>query len=315
MKLVASLVICGCMIIAVNRDALGKNTLNQEIRENNFLTAETFTFENRTESEILNERFSQLESELEDLQDNIEYIHNELRQSTPPLKSGLADVKAKTENSSKEVSQSSQSRASLQQDILSLTKNVSSSQDFHIITVFGILFSIILSFHLFDSLKKIVDRQQSSLSDLLAQSAVLNTKIIDKFQASLEDLDLATTIISEQHRSISPDISKQHEIIKIIANKITFMEVTLSRMDKSIRGYKQLTKSISQIKDHLKSNGYEVIEMLGKPYNSGMKVIANFIDDEDLEKGKQIITGVTKPQINYNGLMIQSAQIVVTQNL
>ena len=93
------------------------------------------------------------------------------------------------------------------------------------------------------------------------------------------------------------------------------MEVTLSRMDSSIRGFKQLNKSITQIKDALHTNGYDIIEMLGKQYNSGMKVIANFIDDEDLEKGSQIITGITKPQINYHDVMIQSAQIVVTQNI
>ncbi len=44
-----------------------------------------------------------------------------------------------------------------------------------------------------------------------------------------------------------------------------------------------------------------------------MKVVANFVPDETLKEGEQIITGVTKPQINYNGKMIQSAQITVSQ--
>jgi len=54
--------------------------------------------------------------------------------------------------------------------------------------------------------------------------------------------------------------------------------------------------------------------MLGKPYNDGMKVIANFIEDEELKEGMQIITSIIKPQINYEGIMIQSAQITVSQN-
>ena len=86
-------------------------------------------------------------------------------------------------------------------------------------------------------------------------------------------------------------------------------------MDPKIRGHKQLSKSISQMKDNLLANGYELVDMLGKPYNDGMKVSANFIEDEDVEHGKQIITGIIKPQINYNGIMIQSAQITVSQNL
>ena len=46
-----------------------------------------------------------------------------------------------------------------------------------------------------------------------------------------------------------------------------------------------------------------------------MKVIANFIPDETLPEGSQIITGIIKPQINYNGQMIQAAQITVSQNI
>ena len=46
-----------------------------------------------------------------------------------------------------------------------------------------------------------------------------------------------------------------------------------------------------------------------------MKVTANFIEDENLEQGQQIITGIIKPQINYKGKMIQAAQITVSQNI
>ena len=106
-----------------------------------------------------------------------------------------------------------------------------------------------------------------------------------------------------------------HSLIKTLADRITFMEMTLFKMDPKVRGYKQLSKSISQMKDNLLANGYELVDMLGKPYNDGMKVTANFIEDEDIEQGKQIITGIIKPQINYKGLMIQAAQITVSQNL
>ena len=69
------------------------------------------------------------------------------------------------------------------------------------------------------------------------------------------------------------------------------------------------------MKDNLKVNGYELIDMLGKDYNDGMKVTATFIEDENIPEGKQIISGIIKPQINYNGIMIQSAQITVSQNI
>ena len=91
--------------------------------------------------------------------------------------------------------------------------------------------------------------------------------------------------------------------------------MTLSKTDSSVAGHRQLSRSIAQMKDNLKANGYELVDMLGKEYHDGMKVTANIVDDENIPEGKQIITGIIKPQINYQGKMIQSAQITVSQNL
>lgn len=106
-----------------------------------------------------------------------------------------------------------------------------------------------------------------------------------------------------------------HALIRALADRITFMQMTLSRMDGSVRGHRQLVKSIKQIRDNLQAYGYEIVDMLGQPYNDGIKAVASFIDDDGIPKGQRIITGVTKPQINYNGTMIQSAQITVSQNI
>ena len=115
----------------------------------------------------------------------------------------------------------------------------------------------------------------------------------------------------------APGVNTESEqkLITTLADRITFMEMTLYKMDSSVRGHKQLSKSIKQMKDNLLANGYELVDMLGKDYHEGMKVTANFVEDEELPEGKQIITGIIKPQINYKGKMIQSAQITVSQNI
>lgn len=64
----------------------------------------------------------------------------------------------------------------------------------------------------------------------------------------------------------------------------------------------------------LKQEGYEIDDMLDKPYHDGMKVIAQFKEDPSLKPGEQKITVVNKPQINLNGVMIQAAEIIVSQN-
>lgn len=124
-------------------------------------------------------------------------------------------------------------------------------------------------------------------------------------------------LMEKQMNATSTIVSTEadHSLALKVADEIVRIELNLSRMDASVKGYKQLAKAVERIKNNFQANGYEIIDMLGKPYNEGMKVVANFVPDETLKEGEQIITGVTKPQINYNGKMIQSAQITVSQNI
>lgn len=111
------------------------------------------------------------------------------------------------------------------------------------------------------------------------------------------------------------DVEKGHTLALRVADEVSRMETNLSKMDSSIRGYKQLQKSIERIKNYYQVQGYDIVEMLGKPYNEGMLVNADFTIDEQLPEGAQIITSVKKPQVNYQGTMIQKATIIVSQNI
>lgn len=157
---------------------------------------------------------------------------------------------------------------------------------------------------------------QKSSDDKIAllknQADELNEKIVGHFSDEMSELQKISDVLRNAggNASTEPD----HSLVKTLADRITFMEMTLYRMDSSVKGHKQLSKSIAQMKDNLSANGYEIVDMLGKEYDEGMRVTANFIEDENIEAGKQIITGIVKPQINYKGVMIQSAQITVSQN-
>jgi transketolase N-terminal domain/subunit len=91
------------------------------------------------------------------------------------------------------------------------------------------------------------------------------------------------------------------------------MQKNLIQMDEKTKGLKQLNSSVQRIQDNFAANGYELVEMLGKDYNEGLKATVNFVQDEDFEDGKRIITRIIKPQVNYKGTMIQTAQIEVTE--
>ena len=155
-----------------------------------------------------------------------------------------------------------------------------------------------------DEVRKAQDALQIAQSKMQEESIKLDDKLLVLFNRQIANAPKNTG-----------DNKPDHSLALKVADEIVRIELNMSRMDSSIKGYKQLAKAVERIKDNFKANGYEIVDMLGKPYNEGMKVSADFVVDEDLEEGKQIITGIPKPQVNYNGQMIQAAQITVSQNI
>ena len=109
-------------------------------------------------------------------------------------------------------------------------------------------------------------------------------------------------------------LNQQHQMVLAIADEMARMEQNLNSMPEAIHGRKQLMRSLQRMKTHLMIGGYEMVDMLGQPYFEGMKVVANFKFDETLPEGKQTVTAVVRPQVNYKGEMIQVAEIIVSQN-
>ena len=116
----------------------------------------------------------------------------------------------------------------------------------------------------------------------------------------------------EMDGSASAGGAVDHALPLKIADEIVRIEKNLARMDEDVRGVKQLSKAIDRIKDNFVANGYELVDLLGKPYKEGMRVSANFVPDPDLPEGAKRISRVIKPQVNYQGQMIQAAQIEVS---
>lgn len=148
-----------------------------------------------------------------------------------------------------------------------------------------------------------IKQAQDSIQE---ESVKLDNKLIELLDKQLNVKILYNSSLGQE---------QDHSLALKVADEIVRIEMNLSRMDVSVKGHKQLCKAVERIKNNFLANGYEMVDMLGKPYNEGMKVVANFISDDNLKVGEQIITGIIKPQINYNGVMIQAAQITVSQNI
>lgn len=162
---------------------------------------------------------------------------------------------------------------------------------------------------------KLLAKRGNEVASLTAKADKLNEEIVNRLSSEMSEMQFLSKQIGSISTATVGGTDTEQKLITTLADRITFMEMTLYKMDSSVRGHKQLSKSIKQMKDNLLANGYELVDMLGKDYHDGMKVTANFVEDENLPEGKQIITGIIKPQINYQGKMIQSAQITVSQNL
>jgi chromosome segregation ATPase len=164
-------------------------------------------------------------------------------------------------------------------------------------------------------LGKLIAKRGNEVASLSAKADKLNEEIVNRMASEMNEMQTISKQISSLSNASGASPESEQKLITTLADRITFMEMTLYKMDSSVRGHKQLSKSIKQMKDNLLANGYELVDMLGKDYHDGMKVTANFVEDEELPQGKQVITGIIKPQINYKGKMIQSAQITVSQNI
>jgi len=163
-------------------------------------------------------------------------------------------------------------------------------------------------------LKKQFKKDKVDLTDHIKKTS----DAIREEQLKLDDqllklLESQMKLIAEERKvPQSKNEEPDHSLALKVADEIVRIQKNLTHMDPETKGLKQLTASVKRIQDNFEANGYELVEMLNKPYHEGMKVTANFRTEEKLAKGEQIITRIIKPQVNFKGVMIQSAQIEVS---
>lgn len=163
-------------------------------------------------------------------------------------------------------------------------------------------------------LKKQFKKDKIDITEHIKQTS----EVIREEQLKLDDqllklLESQMKLITEESSlSKSKQEEVDHTFTLKMADEIVRIQINLTHMEPNTRGLKQLSAAVKRIQDNLEANGYQIVEMLSKPYHEGMNVIANFRSDENLEKGVQIITRIIKPQVNFKGIMIQCAQIEVS---
>jgi hypothetical protein len=246
----------------------------------------------------------------ERLTELVEKYNSNLKQEISGVieKTGLLDKKTELLNnniseSNSKISNNSKSLVSTNTNLTRVSDDLDDKGEKGIIAIAASLLLILIVYIL---LNKKWNSETKKLS--LKQKEVLEKQVEDSQK-------LADWLSDKSSSELSSKATEtDHSFAKRVADEIVRMTTNLSRMDDSIKGFKQLSASVRKLVQSLSINEYEIAELLNKPYTSGMNLEASFIFDESIEKGSQIITRIIKPQINYKGKMIQAAQVEVSQN-
>jgi hypothetical protein len=219
------------------------------------------------------------------------------------LENAIISLTNDLEKANINVSEVTQSANKNESEILNINKSLTKKQLFGI-SIF--VFAIILTLAVYIILSKKWNSNTKAIN--AKQNEIFEKQIQDSLQLA-EWLSIQSKTNLDQSNSNETD----HSFAKRVADEITRMQTNLSRMDDSIKGFKQLTASVRKLEQTLNSNHYELEDLLNKTYDDGMNLQATFVEGENLEEGESIITRIIKPQINYKGKLIQAAQVEVSQ--
>ena len=105
-----------------------------------------------------------------------------------------------------------------------------------------------------------------------------------------------------------------HNIVLSIIDDLVIMQQNLDYMDNTIKGVSQLKNRIKSIFTTLNSYQYEIPDLIGRTYHEGDNMIGSLELNPDLPLGANRIKRVLKPQVSFQGKLIQAAEVIIEYN-
>jgi len=270
-----------------------------------YLVKDSISLEKKFKNE-LSEQSKYFESKLGSQNKNFEKkllkLTKELNSKESKIKNEIADLNSNLEYNKKVLDSVKNQSLYNDKNIISLGVALSQKQQYGLI-ILGFSLALLLLVYIILNKKRTDDTKK------------LVAKQKEIFEKQIQDSQQIADWLSNESNNMSqaPKGEVDHSFAKRVADEIVRFKTNLSRMDESIKGFKQLSASVRKLEQSLNANNYELEDLLNKPYNSGMNIEATIIVDENLNPGESIITRIIKPQINYKGKLIQAAQVEVSQ--
>ena len=133
-------------------------------------------------------------------------------------------------------------------------------------------------------------------------------RLLEEQLKPLERISRMLAKISDASGGAIPD----HELALGVCNEVNRIEKNLAAMDASVRGHRQLSGCVRRVKENLRVHRYDITELLGRDYDGGMHVEADFVEDQHLTPGRQVITRINRPEVRYADKIIQNASVKVS---
>jgi len=134
----------------------------------------------------------------------------------------------------------------------------------------------------------------------------LDNKLMGMLEMQLQLLKNHAQATPQQENEID------HCLALRVGEEIHRMRKRIENMPEETKGLGALKNSLMRLEEEFNENGYEIIELAGKPYNETIIANMRFIPSDELKIGENVISKVIKPQINYKGILIKAADIEVS---
>jgi len=271
--------------------------------------------ESHNENTPLKIKIERLESSLSRLERELKEQKTEHKSRLDSLKSQIEEVNEKTGRNVAAIDEKvGEQQKTVTEDLTSLGTRVESELKSNltylliaVASLIGLLVGAVMFFRSKSNHSRVhIEETRKSLEERWLQTDSRLVELLEK--------ELSGTISHDvEGAGPSPDSGERDHSLQLkVADEIVRIHNYLSFLDPNAKGVKHLAASVKRIEDNLEAEGYEIPKMLNKPYDQGMKVVANFKVDETLGPDEYIITRIIKPAVNYRGVMIQAAEIEVS---
>ncbi|RLB71517.1 MAG: hypothetical protein DRH07_06405, partial [Deltaproteobacteria bacterium] len=172
----------------------------------------------------------------------------------------------------------------------------------------GIALGIIVRKKLARSSDQLEDNLSRMRTQMEEENVKLDSKLVELLQSQMK-------LVQEQPSSpavpVPAEAEIDHSLPLRVGAEILRLRQRIKKLPDGTKGTRSMFKSLERLEDEFNERGYELVEMLGKPFDDRLNAKARFIPSDDIGVDERIISKIIKPQINFNGVSIQVAEIEV----